>query len=100
MDLRTGKYEIGMGRVEKNELLEIDMTLEDAAVLIKDPVKFEEFKKVREEETSKEIHKKSPSEKMRKMSEESRKRNRKNFKGVSDAEFDELLKQRRKGKAK
>ena len=54
----------------------------------------------REEETSKEIYKKPPSEKMRKMTEESRKRNRKKFKGVSDKEFDEILKQRRKGETK
>ena len=36
MDLRTGKFEIGMGKVERNELLELDLTLEDGAVLIKD----------------------------------------------------------------
>jgi len=47
MDLRTGKFEIGMGKVERNELLELDLTLEDGAVLIKDPKEFKEFKNTR-----------------------------------------------------
>ena len=54
MDLRTGKFEIGMGKVERDELLELDLTLEDGAVLIKDPKDFKKFKKAREEEKVKE----------------------------------------------
>ena len=33
IDLRTGKFEIGIGKIEKGVLTELDMTLEDAFVL-------------------------------------------------------------------
>ena len=77
--IQEGIY-IGIGTVENKRLVELDMTLEDGAVFIKDPDKFKEFKKTREEEMVEEGYKKPPSEKTRKMTEESRKRNRKNIK--------------------
>ena len=42
--IQEGLY-VGLGIVENNRLVELDMSLEDAAVLIKDPDEFKEFKK-------------------------------------------------------
>ncbi len=50
IDLIEEGIHVGVGTVENKRLVELDMTLEDGAVLIKDPDEFEEFKKVREEE--------------------------------------------------
>ena len=50
MDLKTGSFEVGLGTVEKNRLIALDLTLEDAAVFIKDPKEFEEFKKTRKKQ--------------------------------------------------
>lgn len=40
MDLRTGRFEIGIGEVENNVLVELDMRLEHAAMFMKDGATF------------------------------------------------------------
>ncbi len=50
IDLIEEGIHVGVGTVENKRLVELDMTLEDGAVFIKDPDKFKEFKKTREEE--------------------------------------------------
>ena len=40
IDLYTGRFEIGMGTVEEKVLVELDMTLEDAAMFMKDGTTF------------------------------------------------------------
>mgnify|MGYP001158229056 CR=1 FL=1 len=50
VNLETGSFELGLGTVEKNRLIALDLTLEDAAVFIKDPKEFEEFKKTRKKQ--------------------------------------------------
>ncbi len=50
LDLRTGAFEIGIGKVEKNVLEELDMALEDLASLITDKEQFEKAKTIREKE--------------------------------------------------
>ena len=50
LDLRTGAFEIGIGKVEKNVLEELDKTLEDLASLITDKEQFEKAKTIREKE--------------------------------------------------
>ena len=48
LNLRTGAFEIGIGKVEKNVLVELDMTLEDLASLITDKKQFKKEKAIRE----------------------------------------------------
>ena len=50
LDLRTGAFEIGIVKFEKNVLEELDMTLEDLASLITDKEQFEKAKTIREKE--------------------------------------------------
>ena len=50
IDLIEEGIHVGVGTVENKRLVELDMTLEDGAVLIKDQDEFEEFKKTREAE--------------------------------------------------
>jgi len=113
IDLIEEGIHVGVGTVENKRLVELDMTLEDGAVFIKDSDKFKEFKKTREEEmveeeklrteskkTVESLRIKKRKEKQKKRLEESRKKFRENSKAVSDAEFDELLKQRSNGKKK